>query len=295
MKIITSLQHFLELRKTLDGEIGLVPTMGALHEGHLSLVRTAQKENDTIITSIFVNPLQFGENEDLDAYPRDLESDAKKLEIAGTDIVFVPTPEMMYPPNFQTYVEVENITDRLEGSRRPGHFKGVTTVVSKLFNIVRPHRAYFGQKDAQQIAVIRRMVHDLNFQIDINPIPTVREPDGLAMSSRNQYLNPQERVAATIISKSLKQAISSYNSNVRNPDELRKTISDTVDTEPLAKLEYVSVADAHTLVELTEETDAPMLASLTVRIGKARLLDNCLLPQELNSRSGLKATLGHIE
>lgn len=294
MEIITSLPEFLKLRNSLTGNVGLVPTMGALHQGHLALVETAQKENDTIIATIFVNPLQFGANEDLDSYPRDLENDSKKLESAGADYVFVPTPDMMYPAGYQTYVEVGEITDRLEGRSRPGHFKGVTTVVAKLFNIIRPHRAYFGQKDAQQIAVIRRMVHDLNFQIDIIPVPTVRESDGLAMSSRNQYLNQSERTAASVINKSLKQAIIGYNNGIRNPEQLRQIIAQTIEAEPLAKLEYVSIADASTLIELDEVIDSPMLASLTVRIGKARLLDNCLLPVELNTLVGLKDSLGYI-
>src|SRR5512140_379911 len=210
MQVISTIEEFRKAKATLPGSWGLVPTMGFLHEGHLSLVKRAHAENDHVAVSIFVNPTQFGPNEDLAAYPRDLPRDLEMLRQAGADLVWTPTPEVMYPPNFQTWGTVEEVTRPLEGGMRPGHFRGVATVVAKLFNAVQPDRAYFGQKDAQQVAVIRRMLADLNFNLEVVVCPIVREPDGLAMSSRNTYLDPQERQAALVLSKALEAAQVAY-------------------------------------------------------------------------------------
>ena len=217
--------------------------MGYLHEGHLSLVRRARKECASVAASIFVNPTQFGANEDLSKYPRNLESDLTLLEEAGADLVWTPTPEIMYPPSFQTWVTVEGLTQPLEGAVRPGHFRGVTTVVAKLFNAVQPQKAYFGQKDAQQAAVLRRMTRDLDFPIEIIICPTVREKDGLAMSSRNSYLSPEERQAATVLFRALSAAQAAYNNGERKAEVLRRIVRESVASESLANLQYVSCAD----------------------------------------------------
>ena len=215
MMIVSTLDELRSARLLLDGKLGLVPTMGYLHEGHISLARRAKAECDYVTVSIFVNPTQFGPNEDLAKYPRDLDRDLHLLEEAGVDLVWTPTPELMYPPGFQTWVEVEEMTRPLEGAQRPGHFRGVTTVVTKLFNAVQPAKAYFGQKDAQQAAVIRRMTRDLNFPIEIVVCPIVREPDGLAMSSRNVYLDANQRKAATVLFRSLSAAKEEYEKGER--------------------------------------------------------------------------------
>jgi pantoate--beta-alanine ligase len=249
--------------------------MGYLHEGHLSLVRKAREECEHVAVSIFVNPTQFGPKEDLSRYPRDLERDMKLIE-PYTDLLWTPTPEMMYPPGYQTWVEVEEMTRPLEGAMRPGHFRGVTTVVAKLFNGVQPDRAYFGQKDAQQAAVIRRMARDLNFPIEIVVCPIVREPDGLAMSSRNVYLDPQQRQAATILSRSLREAKQAYDSGERDAGMLRQIMKDVLATEPLAEVQYVSCADYETLEEL-ENVERKALLSMAVYVGKTRLIDNLVL------------------
>jgi pantoate--beta-alanine ligase len=249
--------------------------MGYLHEGHLSLVRRARQECDHVAVSIFVNPTQFGPKEDLAKYPRDLERDMKLIE-PYTDLLWTPTPEIMYPEGYQTWVEVETMTRPLEGAMRPGHFRGVTTVVAKLFNGVQPDRAYFGQKDAQQAAVIRRMVRDLNFPIEIVVCPIVREPDGLAMSSRNIYLDPQQRQAATILSRSLREAKEDYDNGQRNAGMLRQIMKDILASEPLADVQYVSCADYETLEEL-ENVERKALLSMAVFIGKTRLIDNIVL------------------
>jgi pantoate--beta-alanine ligase len=229
-----------------------------------------------VVASIFVNPTQFGPTEDFKTYPRDIERDLALLRKERTDIVFMPSAEDMYPEGFSSWVEVEKITDRLEGSCRPGHFKGVATVVAKLFNIVEPARAYFGQKDAQQAVVIKKMVADLNMNLEVIVVPTVRESDGLAMSSRNVYLNPQERQAATALFKALILAHNLWHKGEKNAETIRHEMSSLINKEPLAKIEYVSIADAHTLEELPE-VDRPVLASLAVRIGKTRLIDNVLV------------------
>ncbi len=257
---------------------GLVPTMGALHAGHLSLVRYARAENDRVAASIYVNPTQFSPIEDLDAYPRQLERDVELLQQAGVDLVFTPSTADMYPDRFQTYVAVESVTQMLEGASRPTHFRGVTTIVAKLFNIVQPTRAYFGQKDAQQTVVIRQMVNDLNFNVDVVICPIVRESDGLAMSSRNQYLHGEKRAAATVLFRALMAVQAAFSAGERNADALRRLIRKTVAAEPLARLDYASVADPQTLTELTTISGGA-LCSMAVFIGKTRLIDNLLLEE----------------
>ncbi len=256
--------------------LGLVPTMGALHEGHLSLVHRAREENATAAASIFVNPTQFGPNEDYRSYPRDLDRDLALLEECGVDLVFLPEPDDMYPAGFDTWVDVDRIASRLEGESRPGHFRGVATVVTKLFTIVRPDRAYFGQKDAQQAQVIRRINADLNLGVEPVVMPTVREADGLAMSSRNAYLNPQEREAALVLYRSLCLAREMYNNGVASASRIRDAIRELIHAEPLAQPEYVSIANHETLEEL-DTVQTPALVSLAVRIGRARLIDNVVL------------------
>jgi pantoate--beta-alanine ligase len=250
--------------------------MGYLHEGHLSLVRLARKDNSLVVVSIFVNPTQFSPSEDLASYPRDTERDLRLLEKEGTNLVFAPGAKEMYPPGFSTWVDVEHITERLEGSSRPGHFRGVATVVAKLFNIVQPDRAYFGQKDAQQALVIKKMVAELNMNLEIILGETIRESDGLAMSSRNSYLNPEERQSATVLYKSLSLAKQLWQDGETSADVLRREMRLLIHQEPPADIDYISIADASTLEEL-ETIDRPALASLAVRIGKTRLIDNILL------------------
>jgi len=251
--------------------------MGYLHEGHISLVRRARAENDHVAASIYVNPLQFGPREDLAAYPRDLPSDLAMLKEAGVDLVFTPTGAEMYPKGFDTVVEVGGVTATLEGALRPGHFKGVATVVTKLFNLVQPDRAYFGQKDAQQCAVIQKMADDLNMPLEVVICPTVRQPDGLAMSSRNTYLSEAERLAAPVIYRALSAAKQRYETGERDAEALRRLVRDLIATEPLfTSVDYVSVADAETLQEL-DRVDAPALLSLAVHLGRTRLIDNILL------------------
>jgi pantoate--beta-alanine ligase len=250
--------------------------MGYLHEGHLSLVRRARQECDRVIVSIFVNPTQFGPQEDLSRYPRDLDRDLSLLEPLGTDLVWMPTAETMYPPGYQTWVEVEAITRPLEGATRPGHFRGVTTVVVKLFNAVQPDRAYFGQKDAQQAAVIRQMTRDLSYSIEVVVCPIVREPDGLAMSSRNVYLNPEQRKAATVLYRSLRAAKEAHDNGERDAEKLRQTMMAVLASEPLAEVQYISCADYDTLEEL-ETVTGKVLLSMAVFVGKTRLIDNFVL------------------
>lgn len=276
MQVVTSLSELRQARAALPGPLGFVPTMGYLHEGHLSLVRAARAGCASVAASIFVNPTQFGPTEDLDKYPRDLERDLRLLEAAGVDLVWTPTRNEMYPANFQTWVTVDAITTRLEGEIRPGHFRGVTTVVAKLFNGVQPQRAYFGQKDAQQALVIRRMVQDLAFPVEIIVCPIVREPDGLAMSSRNVYLNPAERQAARVLSRALNAAREAYLAGERDAEQLRRIALAIFVAEPLARVQYVSLADAQTLQEL-EQVSGPALLSTAAYIGKTRLIDNLLL------------------
>lgn len=256
---------------------GLVPTMGYLHEGHLSLVRQARAANDRVAVTIYVNPTQFAPTEDLASYPRDLARDLALLAEEQVDLVFTPGDAIMYPPDFQTAVTVQEVTQHLEGRSRPTHFQGVTTVVAKLFNIVQPTRAYFGQKDAQQTVVLRQMVRDLNFNLEIVVGPTVREPDGLALSSRNKYLSPAGREAATVLYRALKRAQAAYEAGERSGDALRRVMTETIVREPLARLDYVSAADPRTLEEI-EQADGGVLLSMAVFIGDTRLIDNLLLP-----------------
>jgi pantoate--beta-alanine ligase len=253
--------------------LGLVPTMGALHEGHLALVRRARGECATVAASVFVNPAQFGQNEDFAAYPRDQARDLALLEEAGVDLVFLPTVEEMYPPGFDTSVEVGTVTEPLEGAARPGHFRGVATVVAKLFHALLPDRAYFGQKDAQQVVVITKMVADLAFPLEVVVVPTVREPDGLALSSRNAYLAPDERHAALALRRALDTAEQAFAAGERDAERLRAAMRAVLAVEPLARVDYVSVADPATLREL-DHVGARALASLAVRIGRTRLIDN---------------------
>ena len=276
MRIASTLDELRSARLSLIGTVGFVPTMGYLHEGHLSLVRRAREECDRVVVSIFVNPTQFGPNEDLAKYPRDIEHDLSLIEPLGVDLVWMPTAEIMYPKGYQTWVEVEAITRPLEGAMRPGHFRGVTTVVAKLFNAVQPHKAYFGQKDAQQAAVIRQMTRDLNFPIEIVVCPIVREADGLAMSSRNVYLDPEQRKAATVLFRALNAAKEAYEKGERDAEKLRTIMKDTIASEPLADAQYVSCADYDTLEEL-DEVKGKALLSMAVFIGKTRLIDNLAL------------------
>lgn len=277
MIVVQTLEELRQARAGLPAPLGLVPTMGFLHDGHLSLVRAARAECASVAASIFVNPTQFGPQEDLAAYPRDLPRDLEMLATAGTDLVWTPAPEIMYPPGFQTWVNVDEITRPLEGSMRPGHFRGVATVVAKLFNAFTPQRAYFGQKDAQQAAVIRQMARDLNFPIEIVICPIQREPDGLAMSSRNTYLNPAERQAATVLSRALRAAQADFASGERQAEALRQRMTEIIQAEPLARLQYVSCADPFSLQELDGPIASQALLSMAVYIGKTRLIDNTLL------------------
>jgi len=276
MQLAKTIAELRDLRRQCSGSVGFVPTMGYLHEGHLALVRQARNENSTVVVSIFVNPAQFGPSEDLASYPRDLDRDLELLEEEKTDLVFMPSDEEMYPRLFSSWVDVEKVTERLEEASRPGFFRGVATVVAKLFNIVQPAKAYFGQKDAQQAIVIQRMVADLNMNLEIVLVPTVRENDGLAMSSRNVYLNSEERQAATILFKALTLAKELWQEGEKDADRIRHQMISLIQKEPLARIDYVSIADASTLEEL-KTVDRPALASLAIRIGQTRLIDNTIL------------------
>ena len=257
--------------------VGLVPTMGYLHEGHLSLVEAARAECPTVIVSVFVNPTQFGPNEDFEDYPRDEERDLELLADAGAHIAFVPSAEEIYPSGDSTRVRVGGLTEVLEGERRPGHFEGVATVVSRLYLIVAPDRAYFGEKDAQQLAVLRRMTADMRFPIEVVGCPTVREPDGLALSSRNIYLTPEERAQAPALQAGLRAAVEAFEGGVRDASALRAVVRDRIAAQPLAEVDYVSLAHSETLAELEGLIKPPALLSLAVRFGAARLIDNVTL------------------
>jgi len=276
MRITDNISDLREMRQSMEGTFGLVPTMGALHAGHASLVSRARAECRHVGASIFVNPMQFGPGEDYANYPRNIEPDLSLLESLGVDVVWIPVAESMYPPGFQTSISVEELGAPLEGKCRPGHFRGVATVVAKLLNCFKPDRAYFGQKDGQQVAVLKRMVQDLNFPVEVVVCPTVREPDGLALSSRNAYLNIAERKAATVLYRALVSAKEKYEQGERNAEVLRTTIRSVVRSEPLAYEQYVSAADPETLCEL-QTVGKSVLLSLAVRIGKARLIDNILI------------------
>ena len=276
MQVFRTIADFRSWRASAEGSVGLVPTMGFLHEGHLSLVRAARRDNGRVVVSIFVNPTQFAPTEDLSQYPRDETRDLALLEAAGVDVVFAPTNEEMYPAGYATYVAVEELTQRLEGASRPTHFRGVTTVVLKLLNIVRPERAYFGQKDAQQLTVIRRMVRDLDLPIDVVGLPIVREPDGLAMSSRNVFLTIEQRPAALVLSQALRFAAACYGEGERDAAVIRARMQALIAAQPLATVDYVSIAAADTLDEVAI-IDAPVLVSLAARFGTTRLIDNLTL------------------
>lgn len=276
MKTVTTLAELRGARAALPGTVGFVPTMGYLHAGHISLVNLAKQQCQSVVVSIFVNPAQFGPNEDLSAYPRDIPRDLQMLQDAGVDLVWLPTPEVMYPPGFQTWIDLETITQPLEGGMRPGHFRGVATVVAKLFNAVQPDKAYFGQKDAQQVVVVQRMALDLNFALKIVVGPTQREPDGLALSSRNKYLNEAERMAAPVLHRALQAAQAAYAAGERSGAALRNLMQSTIEHEPLARVQYLSCAHPLTLQELDTITDGALL-SMAVYFGKTRLIDNIIL------------------
>jgi pantoate--beta-alanine ligase len=276
MQVAETIADMKRLRSELAEPVGFVPTMGYLHEGHISLVRCAREENASVAASIFVNPTQFGPSEDFEDYPRDTQRDLAMLEEAGTDIVFTPSVAEMYPEGFSSWVEVGKLTERLEGASRLTHFRGVTTVCNKLFNIVEPDRAYFGQKDAQQALVIRKMVADLNMNLEIVVCPIIREPDGLAMSSRHFYLSSEQRRAAVSLYQAIKLAEELWSQGERDAGRLRQVVTDHIQQQPLAEIEYVSIADIATLEELETATDSALL-SLVVRFGKTRLLDNTIL------------------
>ena len=256
--------------------VGFVPTMGYLHEGHKSLMEAARANNDRVVVSVFVNPMQFGPNEDLESYPRDFEKDSALCESVGVDLIFHPEPEEMYADGFCSYVDMNGLTTELCGKSRPIHFRGVQTVVLKLFNIVKPDTAYFGQKDAQQLAVIKRMVKDLNVDTEIVGCPIVREADGLAKSSRNTYLNPDERKAALILSRSLKLGRELIENGETDSKAVIKAISDSINTEPLAKIDYVDVVDFDTITPV-DKIGKSVLVAIAVYIGKTRLIDNFII------------------
>ena len=279
MEIVKTVGEIRDIVKAWRREgltVGLVPTMGYLHEGHQSLIARSAAQNDRTVVSVFVNPIQFGPNEDLEAYPRDIERDKAAVVAAGGDVIFHPEPEEMYPPHFTSFVDTTETTELLCGAVRPVHFRGVCTVVSKLFNIVQPDRAYFGQKDAQQLATIKRFVRDLNFDIEIVPCPIVREEDGLAKSSRNTYLNPQERKAALILSKSLTIGRQLVEAGERDANVVATAIRQHLETEPLAKVDYVEVVNFET-VQRVNRIAGETLVAIAVYIGKTRLIDNFIV------------------
>ena len=283
MEIITTIAALRYVRHSLIGSVGLVPTMGYLHRGHIALVEQAARANDHVIVSIFVNPTQFGPTEDFASYPRDPDRDLAMLQESRVSLVFMPTPAAMYPAGFQTSVELGEIAQGLEGSHRPGHFRGVSTVVSKLFNLIQPDRAYFGQKDAQQVAVIQRLAIDLNFPIEIVVVPIQREADGLALSSRNVHLSESERAAAPVIYHALQAARAQFDGGERLPAAILKTTRTILASEPLLNIEYISIADIEMLSEYHDDQSngpqitRPALLSLAVHLGKTRLIDNIVL------------------
>ena len=279
MKVVGTIKEVRELVKEWkkNGEtVGFVPTMGYLHEGHGSLITKARENNDKVVVSIFVNPMQFGPTEDLDSYPRDLEKDSKFCESLGADLIFHPEPEEMYHEDFSSYVDMSVLTEELCGLSRPVHFRGVCTVVKKLFNIVQPDNAYFGQKDAQQLAIIKHMVQDLNMDINVVGCPIVREEDGLAKSSRNTYLSPEERKAALILSKTVKLAKELIDAGEKDADVVVAKMKENIETEPMAKIDYVKAVNGLTMQQ-QKEIKAPMLIAMAVYIGKTRLIDNMIL------------------
>jgi pantoate--beta-alanine ligase len=266
-----------KIRREQDRTIGLVPTMGALHEGHLSLVREARRMCDVVVVSVFVNPTQFGPGEDFARYPRDLTKDTALLTDYNVDYIFAPPAEEIYPRNFSTYVTVEGLSDQMEGVARPGHFRGVATVVSILLNVVRPDFTFFGQKDAQQAVIIKRMVRDLAFDTEVIVLPTVREDSGLAMSSRNLYLSPEEQQSAAVIHRALAKAKEAFKEGERSSNRITELVRSTIEAEPLARVDYVNVSDAETLEKLDKLDDRPTLVAVAVYFGKTRLIDNTIL------------------
>lgn len=273
---IAEIREFVRQARLAGRTMGLVPTMGYLHEGHLELMRRARERCGVVVASVFVNPAQFGPNEDLARYPRDLERDARLAEEVGVDVVFNPPVEEMYPPGYCTYVDVERITENMCGASRPGHFRGVATVVTKLFNIVRPDAAFFGQKDAQQALVIRRMAADLNMDLEIVTVPTVREPDGLAMSSRNVYLGQDQRRAALVLARSLDRAVEAVRAGERDVPEIRRLVEELIRAEPLARIDYVEIY-SYPGLEPVERLQGQALLALAVKFGQTRLIDNVIL------------------
>jgi pantoate--beta-alanine ligase len=278
MRVVADPREARRVRRGLRGSVGLVPTMGALHDGHLSLVRRSRAENGSAVASIFVNPAQFGPGEDLAKYPRNLAGDLASLEAEGVDLVFAPEAASVYPAGFQTWVVEGPLAETLEGARRPGHFRGVLTVVAKLFHVIEPDRAYFGQKDAQQAILVQRLVADLDLDMEIVVCPIVRDRDGLALSSRNAYLTPEERRAAPVLHRSLCAVSAAWGAGERRGERLREAARAILATEPLAVLDYVSAADPETLAEI-ETATGRVLVSMAVRFGTTRLLDNLLLPE----------------
>ncbi|MEO2068561.1 MAG: pantoate--beta-alanine ligase [Desulfurobacteriaceae bacterium] len=284
MRVVRTIREMQSISETLrktGKTIGFVPTMGYLHEGHISLVRCAREENDIVVMSIFVNPTQFGPNEDFERYPRDLDRDSAIAKKEGVDILFIPDVPEMYPQDFSTFVEVEGLTETLCGARRPGHFRGVATIVTKLFNIVKPHRAYFGKKDFQQLKVIERLVKDLNFDVEVVGCPIVREEDGLAKSSRNVYLTPEERLSATSLYKALKLAKKLFESGETSPQRIKKEMEEFILSHPhVKKIDYIEIVDANSLkpVKVVKKGD---LIALAVFVGNARLIDNWVVGEEL--------------
>ncbi len=277
MQLIETVSEFRVAERSAARPLGLVPTMGYLHDGHMSLARRARADNATVSASIFVNPTQFAPNEDLAAYPRDMDGDLAKLEEAGVDLVFAPAPQEVYPAGFDTRVDVGEIAAKLEGASRPGHFRGVATVVCKLLTIVRPDKVYFGQKDAQQCLVIKRLNADLNLGAEVVVIPTIRDSDGLALSSRNAYLRDGDRESALTLSRSLNLAREMHQSEILNAKKISTQMRNLIESEPRTSVDYISISDAETLDEL-DIIDRPALVSLAVRIGDVRLIDNTLLP-----------------
>jgi pantoate--beta-alanine ligase len=277
MRTVTTIDAVRAWRRSVAGDVGFVPTMGYLHAGHAALCARARRENAALAASIFVNPTQFAPHEDLARYPRDLARDQELLAREGCDLLFAPDAAEVYPPGFATFVDVGPVAEPLEGARRPGHFRGVATVVLKLLSIVQPTRAYFGQKDAQQLAVIRRLVRDLDVPVEVVACPTVREPDGLALSSRNSYLSPAERAAAPVLHRALRAAEARWAAGEHDAEALRQAMRETLATEPLARPAYVSAADPLSLAELQQVGEAGALLSLAVQIGPACLIDNLVL------------------
>lgn len=279
-----------KIRRDQDRTVGVVPTMGALHDGHLSLVREARRLCDVVVVSIFVNPAQFGPAEDFASYPRDLTNDTARLTDYNVDYIYAPAPEEIYPKGFSTFVTVEGMSDQLEGASRPGHFRGVATVVTILLNTVRPDFAFFGQKDAQQVLVVKRLVRDLSFPTEIVVLPIVREESGLAMSSRNAYLNQEEHKAAQCLYQALSRAKDAYTEGERNASRLAENVRTTIEREPLARVDYINVSDADTLEKLDKLDERAVLIAVAAKIGKTRLIDNIVLgAAKKKDAAGIKA------